>query len=479
MTWYVGYIGMYLIFMFAMGIYYFRRVKTHDSYNIAGWSVGFWPIVGTVISTCCGAAVFIGWVGMGYTAGLSGYLKFAAPAYVVSILLVYFFAGPLRRQKLFTLADLFGQRYGKEAGIVPSILSAFIYSVPTTALQLVGMSTVFNICFNIPFTQGIVLGMILVTAFTVLGGLPATIITDAIQSIILLIGIMLLLFSGITYGGGITDIIANTPVEYFSAAGPDGYMAVFLFAFSVGPFYLVWQSTWQRMFAAKDERVARNACLTGFVLVGVISLVPYLIGIIARQFVPVDIRPDLIFSYVTAEMMPPYLGGIVFVGLLAALMTGATSFIMQGSSNLVMDFYQRLINPGAREKTMMLVSRLAVIIVAVLAMLVALNTTGIIALYQWALRLSATILVLPFLATMFWKRTTKTAIIISMLVSFLATISWPFLNIGIDHTAFGFLASFISLVGISLMTGHSASEEVVAVYYDNLSSANRTRAEAD
>ncbi len=75
-----------------------------------------------------------------------------------------------------------------------------------------------------------------------------------------------------------------------------------------------------------------------------------MIGVIARQFVPLDMRPDLIFSYVTVELLHPAIGGVVIVGLLAALMTGADSFILQGSSNLAQDFYHRLINPSANEK---------------------------------------------------------------------------------------------------------------------------------
>src|SRR5699024_2268741 len=114
-------------------------------YMISSWSTGFWKITGTIISTNAGAAVFIGWMGLGFTVGFSGYFKFALVAYFFSLLLVILFAKPLRRQKLFTLADLFTVRFGGRTGMVPSLISAFVYSVPTLALQLIGMSTVFTI----------------------------------------------------------------------------------------------------------------------------------------------------------------------------------------------------------------------------------------------------------------------------------------------------------------------------------------------
>ncbi|MGC3875301.1 sodium:solute symporter family transporter [Halomonas sp. GXIMD04776] len=160
MAWYLTYTVVYFIFMFAVGAYYFTKVKTSDAYLIASWNMGFWSITGTIISTWCGAAVFIGWVGMGFSVGMSGYFKFALPGIIVSMLLIFFFSRPLRRQRLYTLADLFSERFGEKAGILPSIFSAFVYSVPTTALQIVGMSTIFNIVFNIPLNYGIALSFV-------------------------------------------------------------------------------------------------------------------------------------------------------------------------------------------------------------------------------------------------------------------------------------------------------------------------------
>lgn len=472
MTWYLSYIIIYFVLMFAMGIYYFFKVKTYDEYLIGSWNTSFWPIVGTIVSTWCGAAVFIGWVGMGFTVGLSGFFKFALPGILFCLLLIVAFAGPLRRQRLYTLADLFGERFGGKSGIIPSVLSAFVYSVPTLALQMVGMSTIFKITLDIEINVGIALSFALILGFTVLGGLPATIITDALQSIIVIIGIVVLFVASIVYAGGFGNIIANTPIEFISPLGPEGFGEVLLYALSVGPFYLVWQSTWQRIFASKTERIAKRAGITGFLIAGAISVLPFSIGVIARQYVPLDMRPDFLFSYVTSELLPPAIGGIVFIGLMAALMTGATSFILQGSSNLTRDLYQRLMKPNADNKQLMFTARMAVVIISILGLIVAYFVTDIATAYQWALRLSATVMIFPFLAVMFWKRFTKAGMIWSMTLSLIATLGWPFLEIGIDHTVFGFSVSIISLIGISLMTQHEDSEQVRAVYWDDLDSAN-------
>ena len=473
MSWYLGYVLFYLVILFSIGIYYFFKIKTADEYLIANWNMGFWSIVGTIISTWCGASVFIGWVGMGFTVGLSGYFKFAFPAALVSIAVMYFFAGILRRQRLYTMADLFNERFGSRAGIIPSVFSAFIYSVPTLALQFVGMSTVFTIIFDIEKTYGILISFVLILTFTILGGLPGTIVTDAIQSIVIILGIILLVVVSILYGGGIQHICNVTDAKYISPLGPYGIKEILLYALSVGPFYLVWQSTWQRMFASKSETVAKKAGITGFAIAAIVSIIPFVVGMIARTYVPLDLDPDYVFTYVTVQLMSPWVGGLVIVALFAALLTSADSFILQGSSNLTVDIYQRLINPNADSKKMMLVSRLTVIIISVLGLLVALNLKDIISMYQWALRLSGTVLVFPFLAVMFWKRATKIAVMSSMVLSFIATISWPYLGLSIDHSLFGFSVSLVSLILISVLTKHSSDEQVKAVYRETLNSSLR------
>lgn len=425
---------------------------------ISSWSTGFWQITGTIISTNAGAAVFIGWVGLGFTVGLSGYVKFAMVAYIFSLILVIFFAKPLRRQKLFTLADLFTVRFGGRTGIIPSILSAVIYCVPTLALQLIGMSTVFNITLGWNQATGMIVGTILILIFSILGGLPATILTDAIQSILILIGLVILAITVVMHVGGLPNLFENTSWEFLSPISADGVSDTILYALSVGPFYLVWQSTWQRIFAAKDEKTALKAGITGHVIVMVISFLPFLIGVSARQFVDLSMDQDLVFAFVTNELLPTPIAGIIFVALLAALMTGATSFNLQGASNLTRDLYQVLFNPKASNEKLLLVSRISVALMTILGLVVAFFITNINDAYRWALMVNGVMLVFPFLAIMFWPRVTKAGVLTSMIGSIILILIYPYLNLPFDQALVGFIVSFVLLVVVSLLTQHDEKE---------------------
>lgn len=427
---------------------------------ISSWSTGFWKITGTIISTNAGAAVFIGWVGLGFTVGMSGFFKFALVAYIASLTLVIVFAKPLRRQKLFTLADLFTSRFGGKTGIVPSILSAFIYSVPTLALQLIGMSTVFSITLGWSQTTGLIVGTVLILIFSILGGLPATILTDTIQSVLILAGLVILTAAVVMHIGGLSHFFETTPGEYLHPISPDGISDTLLYALSVGPFYLVWQSTWQRIFAAKDEKTALRAGITGHVIVMVISICPFIIGVSARQFVDLTMAQDLVFSYVTNELLPTPVAAVIFVALLAALMTGATSFNLQGASNLTRDMYQVIMNPKATNKQLLMVSRLTVAFITVLGTCAAFFITNINDAYRWALMVNGVLLVFPFLAIMFWSGVTKKGVITSMISSLIFILLYPMTGLPFDQALAGYVFSFVSLVGVSLLTQHDESEVV-------------------
>lgn len=476
MSWYIGYIAVYFIFLFSVGIFYFFRVKSADDYLIGNWNMGFWPILGTVISTWCGASVFVGIVALSYVYGMSTYIRYSFGALVFTLLLIFFFAKRLRKQKLYTLGDLFGQRYGAKIGIIPSVLSTFLYAIPVTAIQFIALNTLWIYVFRLEPNMGLALSAVIILSFTILGGLPSTIMTDALQSVLIMAGIVVFTGATLYYTGGFTEVIENTDPLLLSFAGPLGYKEVFLFFISVGPFYLVWQSSWQRLFAARTEKIAFRANMIGVMIVSALTFGPIIVGLCARYILPAGTSEDYIFTIITLQFLPPYLAGFIYCAFLAALVTGANSFILQGSSSLTYDFYKRIINPRANNAQLMLVSRISVIIIAVVSLWVANTYDGVMAIYLWALRTTAATIVIPFLATMFWRDTTRIGIILSMLFGFFASLAYPYLGWSIDQTIFGFAFSFIGLL-FSLVTEHHPEENVVAVMYEDLPSANEHHTE--
>jgi SSS family solute:Na+ symporter len=204
------------------------------------------------------------------------------------------------------------------------------------------------------------------------------------------------------------------------------------------------------------------------VFIGIIST---LIGMAGRSFIPEEgMTPDAVFYTVLQEVLPPFLGGILAMGLMAAVVSGGDSFIMQGASNLTRDVYNRYINPEASSEQLLRISRWSGTGIAALGLLVSFAVTDIITLYSYALKWSGVALVIPFLAIMFWRRTTRTGVIWSMVLALAATIIWEIAGVplGIHEALVGYVVMAVALVSVSLATSHSDGEQAVALWSENL-----------
>ncbi|TFJ91639.1 sodium:solute symporter family protein [Lentibacillus salicampi] len=466
MNWYIFWIGIFLIGIFAISIYYSRKIKTADEYTMANFSLGFFPICGTIIATSLGSAAVIGSSGKGFEIGI-GWILTKFPVALFSILLAVVLGSTIRKLKLYTLPDLFVRRFGKASAIIPSLIISILYMTPTFGMQIVGMGSVLTIAFDVSVTTAMLIGFVICVMFTLMGGLPSVAWTDAVQSVLILAGLIFLFVLGLNYVGGADVVISNTSsdtLNLFSMETTEliNYLIIF------GPFYLVWQTSWQRIAAAKTEKIAVRAVSTGFIITFIIAFFSIGIGIIAQQVLPAGTDPDLVYTEFLAAVAHPAIGGLFMVSLFAAVLTGATSFLLSGAMNISKDIYQGWIKPDATSKQVLKISRLSVAGMAFIGLLVALFITDVIAIYSYALALSAITMVFPVLAAMFWRRATKQGVIISVIGSLIVSVIWSLLGqpFGWHEIIPGMITSFILLISVSLMTQHSDDENVVAYYFD-------------
>lgn len=466
---YTAYFCAYIALMMGIGVYYGRKITSADAYLIADWNVGFTNIVGSTVATACGAAAFIGFVGLGFTTGIQGFFFWVVPATVFSILLAVVFGRVLRQLRQYTIADVFALRFGKNAAFIPSVSQIVIYVIPTLAIQYIGMGTIFTTFFGMDLKIAVFLGFLVIFPYTFLGGLPATIVTDKIQAVLLSGGLLLLFFLGLHYAGGIHEVKNVTPSYYWNPLGGTGVSSFVSLVFTVGPFYLVWQTTWQRIFAARDGDTAVKGISVGFLLSGAILLFSFFTGIAARGFLPHNTHPDLVFTETISRVFPPVLGGLVVVGLAAAIMSGGDSFIMMGSASVARDIYQQYFRPHATKTQMLWVSRWSALFISVTALVVALAGKGIIPMYILVVKTVGAGLVFPFIALMFWRRATRKGVIASMITGITVTIAWDILGSPyVIEAVAGYVSSLFVLLAVSLVTAHSPDEQVTAAYFEPL-----------
>ncbi|GGK02278.1 sodium:solute symport protein [Lentibacillus kapialis] len=465
MNWWLMWVIVFLVVIFTVSIIYSRKIKTADDYVMANFSLGFFPICGSVIATVTGSAALIGGAGKGFEMGIAYIIT--GISYVSFTILAVTILGPtIRKLKLYTIPELFVRRFGKGTALIPALIIAFLYMTPTFGMQLVGMSSILSAIIDIPVTWGILLGFFIAVAFTLLGGMPSVAWTDAIQTVVILAGVILVFILGLNYAGGAGQVIKNTPDDlfnFFSIGGKElmNWFLVF------GPFYIVWQTTWQRVSAAKSVKTGVWSVNIGFIISGLIGLLAVLIGIMALQTLPANTDPDLVYIDFMINVFHPAIGGLFLVSLLAALLTGATSFLLSGAINISKDIYQGWVAPDAKDAQVLKAARISVASMAILGLFIALYITDIIKIYQIALSFTAVTLVMPVLATMFWKRATKKGATASIIGSMLVSFTWYLLGkpFGIHEILPGLITSFVLLIVVSVFTKHSRDEEVISYYY--------------
>lgn len=465
MNWYLVWIVGFLVLLLAVSLKSAKTVKTADDYAMADFKLGFFPICGSVIATVTGSAALIGGAGKGFEMGISYFITVIA--FVSFTIVGMLVLGPvIRKLRLYTVPELFARRFGKLSALLPALIIGFLYMTPTFGMQLVGMSSILSSITTLPFFWGIILGFAVTVVFTLIGGMPSVAWTDAIQTIVILAGVVLALVIGVAYVGGPSVVIAATP-KHLTQFGSIGFTQLLNWFLIFGPFYLVWQTTWQRLTAAKSTKVGISAVVIGFIISGVVGLLAIFIGITAYQSFPEGTAPDTIYTSFIAQIFPGPIGGLLMVSLLAALLTGATSFLLSGAINISKDIYEGWINPKAKDAQILRVSRLSVCFMAVLGLVIALMVKDIIAIYQVALAFTASGLVAPMLAAMFWERATKAGVIASTIGALVVSLGWrlagtPF---GIHEIAPGLLASIVLLIVVSLATSHSEEETVTAYFH--------------
>lgn len=472
MNWWLIWIVAFLILLFTVSIISFKKIKTADDFVMADFNLGFFPICGSVIATVTGSAALIGGAGKGFEMGVSYFIT-AISFSLFTIVFVSILGTTIRKLKLYTIPDLFTRRFGKMAALIPALIIGFLYMTPTFGMQLVGMSSILSAIMDVPVIWGIILGFFVSVSFTLLGGMPSVAWTDAIQTVVILLGVILTFVLGLAHFGGPSEVIQHTPKHLFNFFDI-GFKELFNWFLVFGPFYIVWQTTWQRLTAAKSNKIGIWSIIIGFVISALIGLLAVFIGIMALQEFSSNTDPDLVYTKFLVDLFPPAIGGLFLVSLLAALLTGATSFLLSGAINISKDIYQRWINPNAKDSHILKISRLSVTGMAILGLATALFINDVIVIYQIALSFTATTLVMPMLAAMFWTRATKKGAITSIIGSLVVTLAWnlagkPF---GIHEILPGLITSFILLVVVSLLTKHSQEEEVVSYYYSVKDSQN-------
>jgi SSS family solute:Na+ symporter len=439
-------VGIYIVLMIAIGFYASGRTHTVTEFIVAGRGLPVWLCSTTIVATWFGGGTMMGASGAAYDHGMLGVIADPIGASLGLFLFGLFFARLFRRLRILTVADYMAQRYGQVAAM--AITATILFSnIAWVGAMLVAFGLIFETLTGTPLVIGIVGGALVVFVYTAVGGLWAVALTDFLQMIIIVVGLIVLLVVVMIDVGGWGAIVPRLPADTFRLLPGENtgeQWLNYLRAWAiVGLVDISAQTLMQRALAAKSERAAQNS----FYLAGlgylVFGMIPVTLGIIASVTMPELADSESVVPSLAIEHLHP-VAVAVFVGaLLAAIMSSADSALL-GCASMIANNVLPLVKPDASQRLGLIVARAAIPGCGIIAIVVALKFQVVFDLMLDANILGLASIIVPFILGVWWRKANRTGALAAMAAGLTAWLVTLFLAPGLP-------ADFVGL-GVSLLT---------------------------
>ena len=367
----------------------------------------------------------------------------------------FFFVRKLYSMQLLTLGDYFKIRYGKRTELVASIFLAPPY-IGYIAAQLVAMGLVLNVVTQIPVWQGVLISSAIVTLYTYIGGMWAISITDFIQSIIIIVGMLVLAVVLANEAGGASVVLTSVPRETYKFL-PDWDLkeiVSYVAAWSVlGVGSIPSQDVFQRAMSSNSAKTAVWSCHIAGVLYLTVAMLPLFISLCIKHLYPEQIGDDTQLALPSMVMMHTSMPiQILFFGaLLSAILSTTSSAILAPAAICAENVAKPLSGHKFTDRQLLWITRLSVLVFSVLATIMAWMRSNIYELVGESSILTLVSLFVPLTTGLYWKRSSSAGALASMVIGIVTWIifevyesEWPSLVPAI-------LASLLAMIVGSLV----------------------------
>lgn len=390
--------------MIGIGFYYNKKkaAKTSDDYILAGREAPLIFVVGSYFATSVSTGSLVGYAGMGFSTGISGYWN--AGCFMVATMWIGMWIIPrLRRSGVTTIPELFEKYFGAPHRVTAVVL-ALCRDLGVIAGIVLVLGQIFQTLFGMSFWPAVLLTAAVVLVFTVSGGMWAVLVTDTIQAAFIAVATVILVPMGIAHLGGFGSFVSQVPANLADPMGVGTSQAMGWFM--IGLFTsLANQTVLQRGLAAKDDKTAQRAFFWGGLATLVWFLFPFLIGIIASLIFPGETPSNAYYSM--AALFGPY-GNIFFLCvLMMSGMSTISSNLLTACSNLSLDIYKRFVNPTVSDKNLIRVQRVMLVVILALCIWVSKSFPYAVELFSTGGRILASGLAPVLTALILWKRSRR------------------------------------------------------------------------
>ncbi len=492
----------YCAIVIAIGIFFAKKAnQSTENYFLGGRSLGPWVAAMSAEASDMSGWLLMGLPGVAYWCGLADAAWTAIGLAIGTYVNWLIVAKRLRKYSQIagnsiTVPDFFSNRFKEKNKVIMFIASSFIlifFSV-YAASCFVTCGKLFSRLFNMPYIPMMLAGAIFVIVYTFLGGFLAESASDFMQAIVMICALTVIVGIGTVVTGGPAQVIANVQsfpgfLEFFSIASPtvqDGTQQIvnnlpvfgdkaayplitIISTMSWGLGYFGMPQVLLRFMAIRKTKELRESRRIATTWCAISLTAAVLIGLIGRALYPTALQTagdsESIFIIMATSLLHPVPAGIVMAGILAATISSSDSYLLIAASAFSKNIYQGIIKKDADDKKVLMISRIALLTVAFIGIVIALDDTSAIftiVSFAWA-GFGATFGPL-MLFSLFWKRINHKGAIAGMLAGGIMVFIWKLLLkpmggvFGIYELMPAFLTSCLFIVVVSLLTEEPPKE---------------------
>jgi SSS family solute:Na+ symporter len=402
-------IVVYFFAMIGIGVLLYSRMQSFDDFLVAGRRMTAPLLVCTLVSTYYGLGVLLSGSEISYESGVVNWFFDTAPAYVMIAVTAFFLTPKIRGRDFRSVPDIVHAHFGLPARVATA-LASFIYALP--AFSIMGLGGLFVLLFGIPFEWGLVLGSAVALAYTVLGGLMAVALTDAVQFVLMAVTLAVAAAIGVSAVGGVARMELLLPQHFLPTGGrPAGQLLVYaLTSLSV----FVEPAFYQRIMAATSRRAVVVAMIVGISLWMSYDWVITTLGIAAHTaeiqgIVSAPSGPDQAVTHFVIHVLPIGLTGLFAAGLAAAAMSTLDSYLLISSTNLIYDILNPLLGGKMSDMSLLRWTRVTLVVSTAANIAICLLFRNVERLWIFITAILICTALVPVMAAFYWPNVKRRA----------------------------------------------------------------------
>jgi len=408
-------LGAYLVLVTGAGMLFSRKSRNLEDFFLAARSLSPGVMALSLSAAWFGASSILVSADEACRAGVSAFMIVGLPAVLTVLLFAFFFVDRIHGLPTISLSDLVEARYGRAVRHLATVLIAW-YMVMLAASQMVAAGQFLKGFLGTSYLVSVAAAAAVVFLYATIGGLLSVARADTLQFFLLVFGI----------GGLCVSLMGRSSFReagvLASQAGIRGFFDIFQGAgknaLIVLSFTLAWTVSpvaWQRIQAVRTARQAKRGLLASAGLLGALYALIVAAGILFRPVLGAPANESPLLARFIASVSGPWLGGLLFVAVMAAILSTLDAAVNTGALCLARDVYQQIF-PGSSGRRLVAAGRWSTLIIGGAALAVAFGFRDILITLGLASQIMAEGLFIPGMAMLFLKKKLPAAGLLSLLL---------------------------------------------------------------